>query len=46
MKEILLKLADKLKQKGHEYYEKGELDKTAIFWELEGILRIVAEEAS
>jgi len=43
---VLLKIADKLRKKGHEYYNKGEKDKTAIFWELEAILREVLEEES
>ena len=46
MKDLLLKIADKLRQKGHEYYDKGEKDKTAIFWELELILRDIARKES
>lgn len=34
-----LYIADKLKAKGHEYYDKDDKNKTAIFWELEAIIR-------
>lgn len=43
-KDLLLKLAKKLRQKGHEYYNVGQKDKTAIFWELESIMREIAKE--
>ena len=39
MKEILLRIADRLKDIGSEYYDKGEREKCVIFWELEAIIR-------
>ena len=44
MEKVFLKIADELQLKGHEYYDRGERDKTAIFWELEAIFRKVAEK--
>jgi hypothetical protein len=36
---LFLRIALKLQQKGHEYYEKGDKQKTAIFWEIESVIK-------
>lgn len=43
VKKVLLDLAVACKDKGGEYYDKKDLNKTAIFWELESIFKRIAK---
>lgn len=42
---FFLKLADKLNEKGHKYYDENQRVECAVFWELEGIVRQLLKES-
>lgn len=44
MREVMLRIAEKLQKLGSKYYKQGDTSKTAVFWELEQVFKDIAEE--